>query len=87
MARALYLVIHSQGRWWVDFEGRAHGPHSSKEAAAEEGRELARMATHAGRRSEVLMPDDFGRYRVVWSSAHEPHARSDYALRRASTAA
>jgi phage FluMu protein gp41 len=74
MATALYVVIFSQERWWVDFEGKAHGPFETRETAALEGRDLARMSSHSGRNSELLCPDDRGRYHVVWASAKERHA-------------
>ena len=54
MAKALYLVIDSRGEWWVDFEGKAHGPFTSRENAALEARSLARFQAHTGRHSEVL---------------------------------
>ncbi len=81
MSKALYVVILSREKWWVDFEGKAHGPHASKDAATDEARQLARICAHAGRESEVLVPDETGRYRVVWDSLNEPHAGSDYAAR------
>ncbi len=68
MATALYIVIHSQGRWWVDFEGRPHGPHQSREAAALEARNQAQFMAHMDRPSEVLVPDGDGKYWVVWNS-------------------
>lgn len=68
MATALYIVIRSRERWWVDFEGRAHGPHDSREAAALEARNQAQFMAHMGRPSEVLVPDDKGKYWVVWNS-------------------
>lgn len=74
MARALYVVIFSREKWWVDFEGKAHGPYETMSAATEEGRALARYAAHSGRISEVLVPDERGRYQVVWTSDNEPHA-------------
>jgi len=74
MASALFVVILSRSDWWVDFEGKAHGPFASREAAADEARHLAQYSAHSGRESEVLVPDDSGRHRVVWSSAHEAHA-------------
>ena len=71
MSRALYLVIHSQGNWWVDFEGKAHGPFPSRETAALEAKHLAQFSAHSGRASEVLVPDTYGRHRVVWASSQE----------------
>jgi hypothetical protein len=67
-ATALYIVIQSQGKWWVDFEGRAHGPHDTREAAALEARSQAQFMAHMDRPSEVLVPDGDGKYWVVWTS-------------------
>ena len=71
MAKALYLVIHSCGDWWGDFEGMAHGPYGSREDAALEARSLGRFLAHSGREAEVLVPDEQGKYWVVWSSLHD----------------
>ncbi|HEX4298352.1 MAG TPA: hypothetical protein VHZ56_10045 [Devosia sp.] len=68
MATALYIVIQSRGKWWVDFEGRAHGPHDSRETAALEARNQAQFMAHMERPSEVLVPDNVGKYWVVWDS-------------------
>ena len=69
MAKALYIVIESRGKWWVDFEGRAHGPHDTREQAALEARSQAQFMAQMERPSEVLVPDGSGKYWVVWSSA------------------
>lgn len=71
MAKALYLVIHSRDNWWIDFEGKAHGPYASRENAALEAQSLARFQAHSGRAAEVLVPDEQGKYWVVWSSAYD----------------
>ena len=68
MATALYIVIESRGKWWVDFEGRAHGPHESREAAALEARNQAQFTAHMNRPAEVLVPDNNGKFWVVWNS-------------------
>jgi hypothetical protein len=68
VATALYIVIESRGKWWVDFEGRAHGPHDTREAAALEARSQAAFMAHMARPSEVLVPDGNGKYWVVWNS-------------------
>jgi hypothetical protein len=79
MSKALYVVIFSRETWWVDLEGKAHGPYPSLQDATEEGKQLARLCAHSGRASELLIPDERGRYRVVWDSHNEPHAGSGYA--------
>lgn len=82
MAKALYLVIHSQDSWWVDFEGTPHGPYETREAAALEARNLARFQTHSGREAEVLVPDGDGRYWVIWSSRHDQNAGGGFVPHR-----
>jgi hypothetical protein len=61
-------VIQSRGAWWVDFEGRAHGPHETREQAALEARNQAQFQAHMERPSEVLVPDADGKYWVIWNS-------------------
>lgn len=73
MATALYIVIQSRGKWWVDFEGRAHGPHDARETAAMEARSQAQFCAHNGRPAEVLVPDSEGKFWVVWNS-RDAHA-------------
>lgn len=68
MSKALYIVIQSQGKWWVDFEGRAHGPHETREAAALEARNQAQFSAHMERASQVLVPDGQGKYWIIWDS-------------------
>jgi hypothetical protein len=71
---AMYIVLRSRGAWWVDFEGKSHGPYRSREDAAVEAGDLARIAAHAGRRSQVQIPDDDGRYRMAWQSGNDEMA-------------
>lgn len=71
MSKALFLVIQSRGSWWVDFEGKAHGPFVSRQDAALEARSIAQFEAHTGRASEVLVPDEDGKFWVIWSSQHD----------------
>ena len=68
MTKALYIVLQSRGKWWVDFEGRPHGPHDTREQAALEARNQAQFMAHMERPSEVLVPDGHGKYWIVWNS-------------------
>lgn len=77
MGKALYLVIHSRESWWVDFEGKPHGPYATRESAALEARTLARMTVHKGREAQVLVPDGDGKYWVIWSSLYDRDDASD----------
>ena len=79
MARALFVVIKSQGSWWVDFEGKAFGPQQTMDQAVESGMELARYCAHTGRRTELLAPDAGGRYSVLWDSGADSQAAESHA--------
>ena len=68
---AIYIVIQSRGSWWVDFEGKAHGPFPSRDEASVEAGDLAKFSAHAGRRSQVQIPDEDGRYRIAWQSGSD----------------
>lgn len=68
MATALYIVIQSRDKWWVDFEGQSSGPFETREAAAMQARSDAQFTAHMDRHSEVLVPDAKGKYWVVWNS-------------------
>ncbi|MDB5538528.1 MAG: hypothetical protein JWQ89_255 [Devosia sp.] len=82
MAKALYLVIHSCSNWWVDLEGKAHGPYTSRETAALEARSLARFQAHSGREAEVLVPDEHGKFWVIWSSLYDSGEGRSFTPRR-----
>jgi len=67
----LYIVLRSLEKWWVDCEGRAHGPFSSQDAAGRSAIEIARLFGDEDRPWEVLSKGDDGFYRVIGSSLLE----------------
>jgi hypothetical protein len=72
MKTCWFIVIESCGSWWVDCEGKAYGPVSSKEQAVTEAKKLARIFGDPERRSDLWSPDDSGKLQLVWSG--EPPA-------------
>lgn len=68
MARAVYIVLLSREKWWVEFEGKSFGPYTSKNTATLEAISLARFTAHTGRTTEVRVPDGTGRFPVEWES-------------------
>lgn len=50
---ATYIVIHSQGQWWIDLDGKVTGPFSNADIAVESALWAAQSAASVGRRSEV----------------------------------
>jgi hypothetical protein len=87
MATALYVVILSRGKWFVDFEGESHGPYESRSAAAFEAKLLAEMSAQLRRESQVLVPDEEGKYWVVWDSRAPEAGKKRPALGRTQRAA
>jgi hypothetical protein len=75
MARAIYLVLQSQQRWWVDFEGKTFGPFTSRELAVSEATTMARFTGEHGRLAEVRAPNEKGELKLEWQSkAASPRA-------------
>jgi hypothetical protein len=62
-----FVVIESRGSWWVDCEGRAFGPLESKAEAASYAQKLADIHSDPDRRSDVWVPADDGKLRLIWS--------------------
>lgn len=68
MPAALYIVIQSLGRWWVDFEGKPYGPFDDPEDARNSAIEIARVFGDEHRVREVIVVREGRGYDVVWSS-------------------
>ena len=60
-----FIVIQTAGAWWVDNEGHAFGPFTTREAAANEAVEYARRLGDSSRRSLIYGPDDAGKQRLI----------------------
>lgn len=64
----LYIVIPYRNRWWVDCEGKAHGPFSSQEMAGRSAIEIARIFGESDRPWQVLSRGENGRFTVIADS-------------------
>lgn len=61
-----FIVIRALDAWWIDNEGRAIGPFSSREAACSASSRVARMFGDDTRRTQVYWPDDAGKQRLMF---------------------
>ena len=68
MKTCWFVVIRTPSAWWVDCEGKAYGPFSTREEAAEDAVRLAQAFGDPARRSDVYVPDDDSKLKLVWSS-------------------
>lgn len=66
MQTCWFVVIFSNGRWWIDCEGKAYGPFADRDDAAIEGTRLARTFGDPRRRAELWAPDAAGTMKRVW---------------------
>jgi hypothetical protein len=73
MKSCWFVVIRAPTAWWVDCEGKAYGPFETREEAAESAVHLARAFGDPERRSDVYVPDDSQKLRLVWSGPPRPH--------------
>lgn len=73
----LYIVIESQGGWWVDCEGKAYGPFRSQDVAGRGAIEIARTYGDMNRPREVLSKGEHGLYNVLWSSEFIAHRQKN----------
>lgn len=53
MTTAIYIVIFAREAWWVDLDGRSHGPYETCEQATNEAMARATETSQQGGRSEV----------------------------------
>lgn len=74
MKTCWFVVIHTPSAWWVDCEGKAYGPFSTREEAAADAVRLAEAFGDPARRSDVYVPDDDHKLKLVWSSSRSSSA-------------
>ena len=68
MRTCWFIVIESMGIWWVDCEGKAYGPFTSKDEAKIEAIRIAITYGDADRRSEVFATEADGTPRRIWAA-------------------
>jgi hypothetical protein len=66
---AIYIVLFARGSWWVDLDGRSHGPYETCEQATEEAVARATETSHCGGRSEVRVSGPGHNNDLVYQSA------------------
>lgn len=72
MKSCWFVVIRTPSAWWVDCEGKAYGPFGSRQEAADNAVRLAEAYGDPARRSDVYVPDEDEKLRLVWSSPPPP---------------
>jgi hypothetical protein len=76
--KAIYIVIFSQGKWWVDFEGKAVGPFPDKEAAARDAMRIAKSHKLDERPFEIWMALPEGLQRLGVAAMRERYPAAPF---------
>jgi len=61
-----FVVIRVLDQWWIDNEGEAYGPFTSREAACSASSRIAQMFGDTERRSLVFWPGEDGKPRLMF---------------------
>ncbi len=60
-----FIIILSNGQWWVDNEGHNFGPFATREIAALEALDYARRMGDPERISQIYWPNDDGKLTLI----------------------
>ena len=83
MSTRVYIVLESQGYWWIDLDGRARGPFYSRAEAVDGAQVLATMFDSASR-AQIYAPGEDGRQHCVWFTHTSPFTADGKSLPAAS---
>lgn len=67
MATCWFIVIESNGAWWVDCEGHAYGPIENKDEAIRYARKIAEIYGDPKRQAQVWAPQRKATPELIWS--------------------
>jgi hypothetical protein len=71
MAIAQY-IFESQGQWWINYEGKRHGPYATQLSAMNLAIKTAQKASMAGRNTRVFVQGKDGKFKTEWASGKDP---------------
>jgi len=67
MKTRLFIVIESQGNWWVDCEGKAYGPLPNRDGAIQHALKIAETFTDSERQPQVWTTTPGERPTMIWA--------------------
>lgn len=76
MKTCWFIVIQSQGNWWVDCEGKAYGPMKDRDTAIQHAREIAQAFTDPERQPQVWTTKTGERPTMIWAGAAPQRGRA-----------
>lgn len=73
MARAAYYVVHHQGEWKIQFNGRHYGPYRTQRETIRAAVDTAHKAGQQGHDAQVLVQGQNNQFRAEWTYGHDPY--------------
>jgi hypothetical protein len=67
MAIAQYIFKTSEGQWWINHDGKRHGPYATQQSAMNLAVKTAQKAGIAGRSTRVFVQGRDGKFRTEWT--------------------
>jgi hypothetical protein len=72
MAIAHYIFETLDGDWWINHDGKRHGPYATQEAAMKLAVRTADKAGSAGRNTRIFVQGRDGKFRTNWTYNQRP---------------
>ena len=69
MAIAHYIFETTNGDWWINHDGKRHGPYASKQWAMKLAVKTADRAGRAGRNTRIFVQGEDGKFKTEWTYA------------------
>ena len=73
MARAHYYVVHKQGQWWIELDGKHYGPYSTQKAAIKDAVDSAHSSGKNGHDAQVRVQGQNNQFRTEWTYGDDPY--------------
>jgi hypothetical protein len=71
--RTSYVVVRQQDLWFIRFEGEEYGPYKTEREAKLFAIDAAHLLAQQGEDTQVLMLDESGELRPVWTGGHDSY--------------
>jgi hypothetical protein len=72
MAIAHYVFETPDGDWWINHDGKRHGPYVTKQSAMKLAVKTAEKAGRAGRNPRIFVQGEDGKFRTEWTYTKDP---------------
>jgi len=75
MARAVYYVVHHDGQWKINYDGKHFGPYGdgTQREAIKVAVDTAHKAGGNGYDAQVLVQGADNKFRTEWTYGHDPY--------------